>query len=253
MSTRWSNIGMSSPEDTKQKDRLFDGITPDGPKRDLAYQQLRRMLFLQQISPGSRLTESEWARRLGVNRWALREALVRLQVEGLVELGPKTGYFVPKMTIEDEREILLVRFSLESTAIELVCEAGTNTPEDLKQMQEALDMHERMIDDNYHLSAVEADWRFHQSLIDAADNRRLAAAYHNAPLLMLYPHVTRVTVWTWRSRKTIEEHSAILKAILAGEVSQAKELLRAHLFGYWQEDRAEWKKPGDAKAAEGAI
>jgi len=220
---------------------------PEGGQRDAAYHELRRLLILQQVPAGSRLTESGWARRLGVNRSALREAFVRLEAEGLVERGAKPGYIVPDLTLDDEYEVLVVRFSLESTAIELVCQTGRNTPAGLKRMQNACNLLEHLIDENYHLSTVEADRRFHESLIEAAANRRLAVAYRHAPLPLLHPYVTRGAAWAWRSRRTVEEHAAILKAILAGNVSQAKGLLRTHLFRSWQEDR---RRPDGSRGAQ---
>jgi len=225
---------------------------PDGGQRDEAYRELRRLLILQQIAPGSRLTEAEWAQRLSVNRSALREALVQLEVEGLIVRGPKAGSFVPHLTLDDEREVLIVRFALESTAIDLVCGAGLNTPEGLKRMQDACDLHQHLIDENYHLGSAEADWRFHESLVEAANNTRLAMAYRHAPLCLLHPHVRCGRAWALRSRKTVEEHAAILQTILAGDASKAKRLLRSHLFGYWEEDRKGQKEtPGGTETGNG--
>ncbi len=71
-------------------------VTPiNGSLREQAYHRLRRLLILQQIPEGQRLRETEWAERLGVNRTALREAFARLEAEGFIELGAKTGYFIP--------------------------------------------------------------------------------------------------------------------------------------------------------------
>jgi DNA-binding GntR family transcriptional regulator len=224
---------------------------PDGWQRDEAYHELRRLLILQQIPPGSRLTESEWAQQLGVNRSALREALVRLEAESLVERGAKLGIFVPNLSQEDEREVLIVRFSLERTAIELICQAGQNTLKYLQRMQDACTLLEHLIDENYHLSSAEADWRFHEALIEAARNRRLAIAYRHAPVQLLHPHVCSGKAWAHRSRKTVAEHSAILSAILAGDVPKAKQLLRSHLFGSWEQDRESSQKAKPGMAAGG--
>ncbi len=103
-------------------------------KREQAYYQLRRLLVFQQIPEGSRLRESEWTERFEVNRSALREALARLEGEGLVRMGPKTGYFVPRLTSEDVQNILAVRIILEGGAIDAVCEKGLNTADHIKDM-----------------------------------------------------------------------------------------------------------------------
>ncbi len=228
--------------------RMLPGPSDDDSKRSLAYQQLRRLLILQQIVPGSRLIETEWALRLRVNRSALREALVRLEVEGLIVKGPSTGYSAPEITMHDIQEILIVRFALESSAIEIVCREGLNTPEHLIRMKQACDALEQFCREEYHLSEVEADWRFHEALVEASQNRRLAIAYNHAPLPILHPDITWGTQWAERVRLTISEHRAILDAILGDHVARAQTLLREHLTAYW-EDRDSKPRGAAAKSA----
>ena len=97
--------------------------TPSNSQRDQAYDGLHRLLILQQLNPGQRLREPEWARRLGVHRSALREAFARLAAEGLIERGPQTGYFVPSLGEADLLEINKVRIALECLAIDEICTA----------------------------------------------------------------------------------------------------------------------------------
>src|SRR3954470_24302153 len=96
-------------------------------KREQAYRGLRRLLVLQQLQPGQRLREPEWAQRLGVHRSALREAFARLEAEGLIERGPQTGYFVPRLDAADLVEITKLRVALECLAIDEIC-AGSSPP-----------------------------------------------------------------------------------------------------------------------------
>jgi len=197
--------------------------------RDRAYHQLRHLLILQQVSAGDRLREAEWTQRLKVNRSALREAFARLEAEGLIEMGPKTGYFVPKLDRDAIREILAVRVMLETGAIDILCEAGHNTPSRLKPMKNACDQLERLVSENYFLSVAEADWRFHDTLIDATGNRRLASVYRHAPLPIIIPDVVSGPRWEAAVRQTVAEHRAVLAAVLAGDAAKAKQLLRSHL------------------------
>lgn len=202
-------------------------------KRQLAYERLRRILILQQIPEGVRLRESEWTRRLNVNRSALREAFARLEAEGLIVTGEKKGYFVPVLVMEDIMEVVVVRIALEGAAIELICEAGMNTPEHLKPLQDACDLMEQLINEDYHLSVAETDRRFHAALIEASRNKRLVIAYQHAPLPVVHPDIIDGHQWANHVRQTHEEHSAILSAVLAGQVAEAKDLLRAHLTSSW--------------------
>lgn len=195
------------------------------------YRQLRHRIILQQVTPGSRLREAEWTQRLGVNRSALREAFVRLEAEGLIEAGPKTGYFVPKLTKANIREVIAVRAMLETGAIEILCQTGKNTPQRLTAMQAACDRLASIDADGNLVEVAEADWEFHDALIDAAGNKRLKAVYGHAPLPLIVPEVTRGPEWTARVQQTVREHRAVLQAILDGDCSRGSQLLREHIYG----------------------
>jgi DNA-binding GntR family transcriptional regulator len=201
----------------------------NGYQRDQAYHRLRRLLILQQIPAGERLREAEWATRLEVNRTALREAFARLEAEGVIKKGPKTGYFVPDITQDDVVEILEVRRVLEGVAIERICRLGYNTRERLKPLHEACDQLERLVKEDYVFGVAEADRRFHVSLIEASGNRRLAMLYQRAPLPIIYPEVVSGEQWLNRANLTLAEHRSILAAIAEGDVPKAQDLLRTHL------------------------
>ena len=204
--------------------------TGNGHQRDQAYLKFRRLLILQQVNQGERLREADWADRLGVNRTALREAFARLEAEGLIEKGPKTGYFAPKLTRDDLLEIVEVRVMLEGGAIERICRKGLNTAKHLEPMRLACDQLERLLAEDYVLGVAEADRRFHESLIDAAGSKRLAMLYHRAPLPIIYPDVVTGKEWEANESRTLHEHRDILQAILEGKPREACELLRGHLM-----------------------
>jgi DNA-binding GntR family transcriptional regulator len=228
--------------------RMPASTSSNGSKREQAYSQMRRLLTLQQIPQGTRLRESEWTLRLGVNRSALREAFAQLAAEGLIEVGPKTGYLVPTLTLRDIFEVLNVRLALEGMAIDIVCGSGLNTPENLKPMQNACELLDRLVRDEYHLSVAEVDWRFHEGLILAARHRRLAVVYRHGPLSILHPDIVSTDQWIERVKLTLEEHRRLLQVILNGDAAEAKEQLRTHLLGYWEGRYGGAPKPDDETA-----
>jgi len=201
----------------------------ENSQRDKAYLLLRRLLILQQIPEGERLREPAWAKQLGVNRMALREAFARLEAEGLIERGPKTGYFAPRLSDEDIHEILLVRAALEAMAIEGIIRAKRNTRRQLEPLQQAIDQLQAMIEGRYILGASEADRRFHEQLVALAGNRRLTMIYDRAPLPMLHAHIINTPQWEPQMRKSLEEHTAILALIRQGNLKQAQDALHEHL------------------------
>jgi DNA-binding GntR family transcriptional regulator len=208
---------------------LLRGYSDDTSKREQAYYQLRRLLILQQVPEGTRLREAEWSERFAVNRSALREALARLEAEGLVEAGAKTGYFVPRLAPGDLREIRTVRLLLEGGAIDLICEKGLNTQRHLRPMRQACEQFERLVQDEYLLGAVEADWRFHESLIVASENRRLCIAYRHSPVLIIHPEVLVGKQWEQTMQRTAQEHRDLVELLLKGDAASARRTLRNHI------------------------
>ena len=198
-------------------------------QREQAYQHLRRLLILQQIPEGQRLQEARWAARLAVSRGALREAFARLEAEGFIAPGARTGYVVPHMAAEDIREVIEVRAILEGGAIERIVRKRLNTPEHLEPMAAGCDQLERLVEENYLLGVAEADRRFHEALIEAADNRRLARLYQRAPLPIIHPVLLTGRQWLARVERTLQEHRELIAAILNGQVARAQQLLRTHL------------------------
>jgi DNA-binding GntR family transcriptional regulator len=198
-------------------------------QRDRAYQALRRLLILQQVPDGERLREPVWAKQLGVNRMALREAFARLEAEGLIERGPKTGYFVPRLTADDLQEILEVRVSLEAMAIRRIIKHKRNTRRHLEPLQRAIDQLAEMIENKYMLGTSESDRLFHEKLVELAGNRRLTMIYLRAPLPMLHAHLATISNWDVHMRKTLKEHGTILELLLKGDAKRAELALYDHL------------------------
>ncbi|MCC7351269.1 MAG: GntR family transcriptional regulator [Phycisphaerales bacterium] len=198
-------------------------------QREQAHRELRRLLLLQKIPPGQRLGEPAWARRLGVNRTALREAFARLEAEGLIEKGPQTGYFVPALSEEDIREILQTRLVVEIGAMEILLTTRRNTPQHLKPLRQACDDLERFLERGYSLGFSEADRRFHESLVEAAGNKRLRMIYQRAPLPMIHDEIVRSEHWLNEGYVTLRDHREILSHLAGGQIEPAKAILREHL------------------------
>lgn len=197
--------------------------------RDLAYRALRRLLVLQRIAAGERLREPQWAEELGVNRTALREAFARLEAEGLIEKGERTGYFVPTLTDDDLEEIKYARVVLECAAIDLICRNASLATKTAKALRTTCDEFDAFARSKYSLGTSEADRRFHECLLDSAGNKRLALLYHRAPLPLVRVPITTDEKWFEQCQLTASEHRAIATAIAAADARKAKQGLRQHL------------------------
>ena len=195
-------------------------------QREQAYKALRRLLILQQIEPGQRLREPHWAQRLQVHRSALREAFARLEAEGLIRRGPRTGYFVPHLTEADLAEVTKLRLVLECVAVDEICSKPRSG---LAPLKLATDEFARFFEGGYSLGVLEADRRFHEALIDAAQMVRLSALYHRAPLPLIHGDTEDPRRWSEACVRTLGEHRQILAALDARNAEKAKRILRAHL------------------------
>jgi DNA-binding GntR family transcriptional regulator len=195
-------------------------------QREHAYRSLRRLLVLQQVEPGQRLREPQWAERLRVHRSALREAFARLEAEGMIERGAQTGYFVPELTVADYAEITKLRLALECLAIEEVCAAASP---DLSAMTQASEEFARLLEGEYSLGVIEADRRFHEALIDAARMQRLSNLYQRAPLPLIHGDTEDPKRWREACVRTLTEHRQILDSLAARDADEAKRILRMHL------------------------
>ncbi|HWB52943.1 MAG TPA: GntR family transcriptional regulator [Tepidisphaeraceae bacterium] len=198
-------------------------------RREKAYEGLRRFLILQDIRPGQRLREAEWAEKLGVNRMALREAFARLAAEGLIVPGPKIGYVVPELTPDDLREIGEARFIIEAGAIDLIVQAPGDLRTRLATLQEINEEMDRLGKAQLVLGSVECDRRFHETLVAASRNRRLVRLYRQAPLPMIHDWILQEDQWLRAHDNDIAEHKAVLAALAKRDADKARQLLREHL------------------------
>jgi DNA-binding GntR family transcriptional regulator len=193
---------------------------------DVAYQTMRKRILDNQWAPGFRALEQELALALGMSRTPVREALIRLANEGLVEVVPRHGMRVLPVSAIAMDEIYQVLGSLEATAAELVAarKPGAKEIAPLEAASRAMDAALRRDD----LDAwAEADERFHKHLVELSGNRLLAATVHN-----FWDRAHRARMFTLRLRAkpvhSTREHTALVRAIRSGDVAAAREIHRAH-------------------------
>ena len=105
------------------------------PLRDVVFNTLRQAILRGELKPGERLMEIQLANKLGVSRTPIREAIRKLELEGLVLMIPRKGAEVAEITEKSLRDVLEVRRALEELAVELACEKIT--PEQIQELKDA--------------------------------------------------------------------------------------------------------------------
>lgn len=193
---------------------------------DTAYELIRRRILDNVWPPGHRALEQEVALALGMSRTPVREALVRLQAEGLVEVVPRHGMRVLPVSPTDMREIYEILTALECMAAEILAarKPGDDELEPLVRATQEMD-RALAVDD---LDAwARADEQFHAQLVALAGNRHLQAIVMNH-----WDRAHRARMFTLRLRPkpvdSTREHMALLERLRAGDAAGASEVNRAH-------------------------
>ena len=193
---------------------------------DTAYEWIRRRILDNVWPPGHRALEQEVALELGMSRTPVREALVRLQNDGLVEVVPRHGMRVLPVSPEDMREIYEVLTAPECMAAEIVARRKPGDAELQTLTQATADMDEALARDDLEAWAA-ADERFHVSLVELSGNRALANTVWN-----YWDRAHRARMLSLRLRpkpvNSTHEHMQMVERLRAGDVAGAAAVTRAH-------------------------
>lgn len=207
------------------------GATPKPVARlptaaEAAHRRLRAMILDNQLPPGAQRLEAELALELGLSRTPVREAMLRLQADGLVTVTPRHGMRVAAVSPADMREIYDVLESLEPMAAELVARRGLK-PAALAPLRRACDAMETALGREDRPAWARADEAFHRGLLDLCGNGRLASM-----VMQVWEQSHRARMFTLNLRPlpaaSTAEHRAITEAIAAGDADGARETFRLH-------------------------
>ncbi|ARC36691.1 GntR family transcriptional regulator [Paracoccus yeei] len=203
----------------------LQGLT-EMPARDRAYHDLRYRILTGRLAPGTTLLETELAALLSLSRTPVREAVIKLEEEGLVEVRPRHGVTVKALSLQDFGHILNVFSALEVRAVELAAARGLTEPE-----AQALT---RMLDQMEAATAVgditrwsDIDDEFHAAIVALCGNQRLQDA-----ISAFWGQQYRARLMILPLRPLPEdsdrEHRLILAALRAGDRGLARERHNAH-------------------------
>ncbi|MEO8849403.1 MAG: GntR family transcriptional regulator [Casimicrobiaceae bacterium] len=191
-----------------------------------AYQTMRRRILDNVWLPGFRTLEQQLAVELGMSRTPVREAMLRLQNEGLVEVIPRHGMSVLPVSADDMRDIYEMLTALEAAAAALAVHRGPSAA-DLKPLENASREMTRALDDNDLEAWASADESFHQHLVMLSGNRLLIEAVQNC-----WDRAHRARMVTLRMRpkpsRSTREHMDVVDKIRAGDARGAFDTHRAH-------------------------
>lgn len=190
------------------------------------YEILKNQITNEELTPGQRLLDDKLASSFGVSRTPVREALTRLASEDLVEITPRSGIYVKKLTKKDVEEIYKIRKALEGLAAREA--TSIIDGKKLEQLNLLLQKAERSLNSDDYQPCIDFDVALHDSILKNCQNSRLYSIITNLNTLI---HVFRVRVARnkEKAKQALSEHEAILNAIKARDPEKAEEIIMEHI------------------------
>ncbi|MGM9526164.1 MAG: GntR family transcriptional regulator [Peptococcaceae bacterium] len=214
-----------------QTERKLVPIKLDGykPLRDVVFETLRDAIITQVLKPGERLMEIQLADEMGVSRTPVREAIRKLELEGLVVMVPRKGAYVAGVSMKDIHEVYEVRSALEMLAVTLAAERITEEELDALERQVLRESEEEDRQDGSDLdNIIYIDSSFHDIIYQAAHNQRLVQ-FVNILQEQLQRFRAASLARPGRSKTALEEHKQIVEALSDRNGELAARLAREHI------------------------
>lgn len=196
------------------------------PLRDVVFNTLRKAILTEQLKPGERLMEVHLANRLGVSRTPIREAIRKLELEGLVIMLPRKGAEVARITEKGLKDVLEVRRALDALSVELACERITQ--EETKRLHDACRAFEHAARGKDVSVIATADVAFHDIIVEAAGNQRLQQLVNNLSEQMYRYRFVYIREEN-RHDKLVDEHREIYESIAKRDKQRAAAAVRLHI------------------------
>ena len=196
------------------------------PLRDVVFENLRTAILEGNLKAGQRLMEVQLAEQLGVSRTPIREAIRKLELEGLVVMLPRKGAYVANMSFKDLIDVLEIRSSLEGLAASLAAERLRE--EDIAELERVAKEFETSVREADIDNVLKKDVEFHEKIFLMANNKKL---YQLITSLWEQVHRFRVTYVSNydASLSLVDEHNRILEAIKSGDCELAKKYATEHI------------------------
>ena len=214
-----------------QTGRKLVPIKLDGykPLRDVVFENLRDAIITQVLKPGERLMEIQLADEMGVSRTPVREAIRKLELEGLVVMVPRKGAYVAGVSMKDIHEVYEVRSALEMLAVTLAAERITDEELNALEQEVLRESEEEAKKDGSDLdNIIYIDSSFHDIIYQAARNQRLVQ-FVNILQEQLQRFRAASLARPGRSKTALEEHKQIVEALSERNGELASKLAQEHI------------------------
>ena len=196
------------------------------PLRDVVFNTLRKAILTGELNPGERLLEIQLANQLGVSRTPIREAIRKLELEGLVIMMPRRGAEVAQITEKGLRDVLEVRRALDALCTELACDRITE--EEKQRLRDACDEFEKATATGDATVIAAADVALHDIIVEATRNQRLIQLINNLSEQM-YRYRFEYIKDENQHNNLVEEHRMIYESIVRCDKEGAAKAAKLHI------------------------
>jgi len=225
----WSSVPSSVPSSALSPATLPSPaplpVRAAAPAADRVYRFLKHAFFEQVYPGGTLLNEGDVATAVGVSRTPVREALLRLEAEGLVRLYPKKGALVLPMSAQDIDDVFAARVMVESFTAPAAWQARQRL---VPVLADLLALMRRTAKAGQTSAFAAADSDFHTAVVDAAGNPVLSRFYAGLRERQLCIGRAVIRLSPERMRRSTSEHAAILAALRDGNRRAFTELVATH-------------------------
>ncbi|MCI7146843.1 MAG: GntR family transcriptional regulator [Candidatus Fimisoma sp.] len=196
------------------------------PLREIVYEELKRQILVGEIAPGTRMMEVELAEDMGVSRTPVREAIRKLEKEGLVTIEPRRGAYASDISIKDMVDVLEVRQMLEGMAASMAAQKVTE--EEKLDFVEANSAYKNAVKKGNIEEIIRYDELFHQLIVSYSGNKTLNQLLSQVQELALRFRYIYYDDFS-RYENMPVEHEEIEEAIISGDTQKAKVVAEEHV------------------------
>ena len=196
------------------------------PLREIVYEELKKQILTGAIVPGTRMMEIEIAEKMDVSRTPVREAIRKLEIEGLVIIEPRRGAYASDISVKDMLDVLEVREDIEGLAASLT--AKRITEEEIAEMEAANEAYFKAVHSGNTEEIIRSDEFFHQTIVRLTGNKTLMSMMESLQGLAIRFRYLYYDDFS-RYENMPAEHEEIIKAIKTGDEEMARRASKEHV------------------------
>lgn len=215
--------------------------------QDTTYEWLRQHIATLPSHTGGFITEAEVASELGISRTPVREAFLRLETEGFLQILPKKGAYVPAISDAEAETVMQARGLVEDWCARRVV---VHAPQVAAEMQALLSEQRKLL--NEPVAFIECDRRFHRTFVQAANNPVIANFYESLRERQVRMGLLAVAAQKDRARMVLAEHRAIVDALAGRDPDATAAAVARHLESTWSTLRSNSPGTSTSITARGA-